>query len=178
VRQTDINTGVADTTSRLYTAFVEHHRTFGETEDFYAYGKGSGRSDRPNGLQGRTDSGLGIGYTVRFLDDNTTLNLEAGPSIVWENNVGTLPTSTWTSRFAANFDSKLNADISLTTKAEYFRSVGNTEDASAIGEVGLRWTLKITWFMQLSSSFAWDSTPAPGFESSDYRQSLTIGTTF
>lgn len=178
VRQTDLSSGIANTTSRLYTAFVEHHRTFDESDDFYAYGKGSGRSDRPNGLQGRTDGGIGIGYTVHFFDDNATLSLEAGPSMVWENNVGIVPTSTWTSRFAVNLDSKLNTDIRLTTKAEYFRSVESAENASAIGEIGLRWTLKNTWFLQLSSSFAWDSTPAPGFENSDYRQSLTIGITF
>jgi len=178
VRQTEAATGTASTTSRLYTGSIEHHRTFGEGDDFYAYGKGSGRSDVPNGLQGRTDGGLGIGYTFRFCEDKTHLNLEGGPSMVWENNVGAFPTNTWTARLAARFDSALSDDLSLTSKAEYFRSVGDAQDASATGEVGLRWTFKSTWFLQLSSSVSWDGTPAAGFENSDYRQALTVGTTF
>ncbi|MDP6849383.1 MAG: DUF481 domain-containing protein [Planctomycetota bacterium] len=178
VRQTDQSTGVPSTTSRLLDLSAEHHRFFDEKHDFYGYGKGSGRSDEPNGLSHRTDIGLGLGYTWRWDGDQTTLNLEGGPSMVRENNVGALSEAAWTSRLAARLDSPISEGLTLTSKAEYFQSMTQAEDASATAECGLRWALEGDWFLQFTSSISWDGTPAPGFEQTDYRQAFTLGTSF
>jgi|TARA_B100000959_G_scaffold278872_1_gene338030 putative salt-induced outer membrane protein YdiY len=178
VRQSEQSTGISSTTSRLLDLSAEHHRFFDDANDFYAYGKGSGRSDEPNGLSHRTDVGLGIGHTWRWDEGKTSLNFEGGPSMVRENNVGALSDSAWTSRLAARLDSPLSDKLTLTSKVEYFQSMSRAEDASATTECGLRWSLAGDWFLQFTSSLSWDGTPAPGFEQTDYRQSFTLGTSF
>jgi len=177
VRQTNPSSGTATTTSRLYTAAIEHHRFFGETQDFYGYGKGSTRSDVPNGLELRSDAGLGLGHTWRW-DEKDSLNFEAGPSVVRENNVGSLAKVTWTGRVALRLEQTLFKTWLLTSKAEHFRSIGNSQDASTTAEVGIRWAFSEHWFAQVTSGISWDGTPAPGFGKEDFRQSLTFGLTF
>lgn len=167
------------TTSRLYRLAADHHRFLDETDNLYLYGNASGRSDVPNGLDIRQTVGVGIGHTWRWDDDQSSVSAEAGPSWLKENMVG-LPSGDGAinGRAAARLDSKLDEDWSLLGRAEFFQSFDETDDRSLTGELGVRWNFDDTWYLQATAGVSWDNTPAPGFDKTDYRYVLGVGTTF
>lgn len=177
IRQTDATTGSTSTQSRLYHGSVEHHRFFDEEADAYVYGKGAGRSDVPNGLEIRTDIGGGLGYTFR-LGEEATLSFEGGAAWLREDNVGAEPGAAASGRAALRLDLPINEDLSMTSRGEFFSSFEDIADRSFTGEIGLRWMLNSTWFVQATASLAWDNTPGPGLGQSDTRYVIGIGTTF
>ncbi|HEX9795036.1 MAG TPA: DUF481 domain-containing protein [Planctomycetota bacterium] len=179
VRQTNQTTGDATSTARLYRVAGEHHRFLDDTENLYLYGKASGRSDVPNGLDLREDAGVGLGHTWHWNEDSTEFSLEGGPSVLKENNVG-LPSgdAAVNGRAGARLDSDLHDDWKLLGRAEFFQSFDIGDDRSATGEIGLRWSMNSTWHLGATVGVAWDNTPAPGFESTAYRYVLSVGTSF
>ncbi|KAA3608732.1 MAG: DUF481 domain-containing protein [Planctomycetota bacterium] len=178
VRQTDPTTGDAFSTGRLYRLAGEHHRFLDAEDNLYAYGKGSARSDEPNGLQIREDIGVGAGYTWRWDEDQGQFSLEAGPSYLRENNVGLLMDDSVNGRLAARLDWGFTESWKLLGRGEFFQSFDESDDRSFTGELSVRWNFQETWFLQGTAAVAWDNTPAPGFSSTDTRYVLAVGTTF
>ena len=179
VRQTDRITDDATTSSRLYQGSVEHHRFLDAEDNLYAYGKGSARRNVPTGLQIREDVGVGGGYTWRWKDDKAQFSLEGGPSALKENNVGVLSGDmALNGRAACNYENHLSEDLVSTFKAEFFQSFDETDDRSATAEAKLRWAMNGTWHLEAGVATAWDNTPAPGFEKTDWIYFLQVGTSW
>lgn len=177
VRQEDA-TGDAVTTTRLYTLGASHNRYLSDARDLYAYANGNWRKDEPHGLQVRETAGLGAGYSWKWDEDRSSFNVEAGPSYVIEN-LALLPSDSFASaRFAENLDWRLAEDWKVINHGELLQSLDDTDDRSATGDLGVRWAFSGTWFAQATAAVAWDNTPAPGFEKTDWRYTLSIGTTF
>lgn len=177
VRQGDA-TGDSDTTTRLYTAGASHNRYLNEARSFYGYVNGNWRKDEPHGLQVRETAGLGVGYSWKWDTDKSSFNLEAGPSYVIENLTG-LPSDSFASgRVAEALDWAIAEDWKLVSRGEFLQSFDDTDDRSATGDLGLRWNFEGTWFAQATVAVAWDNTPAPGFEDTDWRYTLGVGTSF
>ncbi len=176
VRQ-ELSAGDADTTSRLHHFGLEYHSLFGEENAWFFYSKSSARNDTPNGLELRADIGLGLGYRHAW-SDNSWTSFEFGPSLIRENQLGTLSEDTFSSRLAVATDLDLTHGWSWTAKGEYFASTELADDRSFTGESGIRWSFREGWFMQGTASLAWDGTPAIGFGESDSRFVFSIGMTF
>ncbi|MCX8229301.1 MAG: DUF481 domain-containing protein [Planctomycetota bacterium] len=170
--------GESETSSRLMHLGVEHHRFLDADGDWYAYGKSSSRRDVPNGLELRADIGLGMGWEHRWNQDQTILTLEAGPSLLREDNVGSSKTDTLSGRSALTFKLPIAEKWTLETKAEYFFATGNTDANSLTSSVDMDWNFSEDWFLSFGNALAWDGTPAPGFQETDLRWTVNIGTTF
>ncbi len=170
--------GEAETSSRLMHLGVEHHRFLDEEGDWYAYGKSSSRRDVPNGLELRADIGLGMGWKHRWNQDQTSLTLEAGPSLLREDNVGSLKSDTLSGRSAVELELPVADKWALGIKTEYFFSTGNTNANSLTSSVDMDWNFSEDWFLSFGNALAWDGTPAPGFQKTDLRWTVNIGTTF
>jgi len=177
-RQQNQLTGNSFSTSRLYRLAGAYHRFLDDEEKLYLYGKGQGRSDAPNGLDIREDLGVGVGYSWYWNERNSEVSFEGGPSYVKENNVGALVDDYLSGRAEARLDWEFARSIRLLGRSEYIQSFDNTDDRSATGELSLRWSFESSWYLQATLGVAWDNTAAPGFQSTDYRYVLAVGTSF
>ncbi|RMH04516.1 MAG: DUF481 domain-containing protein [Planctomycetota bacterium] len=180
VRQTDPVTSDASTSSRLYRGAVEHHRFLDDENNLYLYGKGSAFRNVPTGLQVREDLGLGAGYTWRWKDGDAQFSLEGGPSALKENLV-LLPAgdTALNGRAACGYENKISDDLKATFKAEFFQSFDVSADRSATAEAKLRWQMtEAAWYLEAGVATAWDNTPAPGFEKTDWIYTLQVGTSW
>jgi len=173
-RSTDKATGTKTTNSRLYQYDGAYNRFFSEAKEWYAYGNADVRQDSPNGLQSR--NGLGVGVGRRFhMFETTEVNLEGGASYVTENKVGTLSDTSGVGRIAYDFTSPLSESMEFTGAGVYLNG-GDIE--TYIQDLGLKWNLNGSWYLQLSVNVAYDANPTAGFGSTDRRYNLVIGTTF
>ncbi|TAH36871.1 MAG: DUF481 domain-containing protein [Planctomycetota bacterium] len=178
VRQEDSATGDSTTTSRLYTAGASHNRYFSAARTWYAYANGAWRMDEPHGLQVRDSAGVGVGHSWKWDEDKSSFNAEAGPSYVIENLVA-LPSDSFASaRVAEALDWAIGTDWKIINHGELLQSVDDTDDRSATADAGVRWTFASTWFAQATVAVAWDNTPAPGFEKTDWRYTVSLGSSF
>ncbi len=179
VRQTDRVTDDATTSSRLYMGAVEHHRFLDDEDNLYLYGKGSARRNVPTGLQIREDVGVGAGYTWRWKEDKTQFSLEGGPSALKENNFG-VPSGdlALNARAACNYENEINEDLKAVFKAEFFQSIDETDDRSLVAELKARWAVNGDWYLEAGVATAWDNTPAPGFDKTDWIYGIQVGTSW
>lgn len=179
VRQTDRVLNDATTSSRLYVGSVEHHRFLDDADNLYLYGKGSARRNVPTGLQIREDLGIGAGYTWRWKEDAAQFSVEGGPSALKENNVGVLSgDAAINARVACSYENAISEDLKATAKAEYFQSFDITDDRSYTAEAKLRWAMNGTWHLEAGVATAWDNTPAPGFDKTDWIYMVQVGTSW
>jgi putative salt-induced outer membrane protein YdiY len=172
--------GNATTTSRLYATGGQYNRFMDEEKNLFYYGKASARKDVPVGLELRWDAGVGAGYTWYLSDDQKTFfSLEGGPSFVHEENVGSATEAdAANARVAARYGNPLWDEWILGAKSEYFISLDETEDQSFTGELTLDWTMNEDWYLKFLAAVAWDNTPSAGFESTDRRFVIGVGTNF
>ncbi len=177
-RQTDPTTQDASTTSRLVQFSTEHHRILNEKSGFFVYGKASLLGDEPNGLQQRRDLGVGIGRSWSGLDNTWELHVEGGPSALWTNRVAEAPSGAATARAAIRLDWHCSEAMELGLRSEYFYALDDSETRSGNAEALFRWDLHENWYLQLSGGVVWDGSPTIGFERADFRQALTVGTSF
>ena len=179
VRNEDPVTKDSTSTTRLYQLSAAYDHYLDDARNLYAYASGAARQDKPNGLDIRENLGVGVGHTWRWDEDNSEFNLEAGPSVLKENNVGLASGDpALNGRLAARLNSKLDEQWTLLGGAEFFQSFDETDDRILTADLGARWNFDETWFASGTVALAWDNTPAPTFKKSDWRFVLGIGTTF
>ena len=98
VRDTDQDSDISTTSSRLYRSSLQYNYYFSEDKETYLWTNVANRQDKPSGLISRVNAGSGVGYHI-LLGDDIDLNLEAGAAYVDEEKASALSEST-VARFA------------------------------------------------------------------------------
>ena len=180
-RQQDAVTGDSTTTSRLFLYDGTYNYFFSEEKHMYAYGKAAHRTNIPDGLDHRTDVGLGAGYRFGLYEGDVDdldgkAEVEAGVSWVADEKVGLEEETGAAFRGAYLFDTPVDGSLSIVNFGEY---LSNGDEIEAFThETGLKWDLNSTLYLALTWAVSWDGNPAPGFESTDRRYVLLLGATF
>lgn len=117
-----------------------------------------------------------LGYYL-IKETNTTLSVEAGPSVVVEK-YDNLPGDTYVAaRFGEKFEHKLSETAKVWQTAEYIPQVDRWVEKYLInGEVGISASITKQWGLRVVGQVSHDSEPAPGRKQNDLR--LIAGTDY
>ncbi|MBC8369296.1 MAG: DUF481 domain-containing protein, partial [Planctomycetes bacterium] len=83
VRDTDQDSDISTTSSRLYRSSLQYNYYFSEDKETYLWTNVANRQDKPSGLISRINAGSGVGYHI-LLGDDIDLNFEVGAAYVDE----------------------------------------------------------------------------------------------
>ena len=173
VRDTDQDSDISTTSSRLYRSSLQYNYYFSEDKETYLWTNVANRQDKPSGLISRVNAGSGVGYHI-LLGDDIDLNLEAGAAYVDEEKASALSEST-VARFAIDLSWPINDNLSIHSSSEFLSST----DIETYGQdFNLRYTLENNWYLQFSNNTAYDAYPSAGSLTTDSRFNLTLGTSF
>ncbi len=173
------NTGTGDsalTTEENVEALAKYDRFF--TENWYGFGLVGFMKDHIANLDYRFTPGVGVGYQW-YETPTFNLSTEAGLSYVFERYDPGGNNEFLAARFAYHVDKKLRDNVTVFSNLAYLPSLENfTEDYLINADAGLRVDLTKTFFSQARVEWNYDSAPAPGSGSNDYRYLVGIGWRF
>lgn len=117
-----------------------------------------------------------VGYYL-IKETNTSLSVEAGPSVVMEK-FDHLPSDTYiAARFGEKFEHKLSDTAKIWQTAEYIPRVDRWAEKYQInGEVGISSAITKQWGLRVVAQVLYDNGAAPGRENTDFR--LIAGTDY
>ena len=156
------------------TAYAQYNRLF--TDRFYGGLRVSFNYDAIADLSYRVTVGPLAGYYL-IKSTNTTLSVEAGPSIVFEKVQQRGPGQLLRGSSGEHFDQKLTATTRIWEDLSYVPKVDDWSEKYIItGEVGIDAAINKHWSLRIVLQDIYDSLPAVGREHNDMR--LIAGTAY
>jgi len=156
------------------TAYGQYNRLF--TDRVYGGLRVSFNYDAIAALSYRVTVGPLAGYYL-VKSTNTTLSVEAGPSMVFEKYNNADPDSYYGFRLGEHFDHKLTATTKIWEDLSYVPKVDDWSEKYIItGEVGIDAAINKHWSLRIVLQDIYDSLPAVGREHNDMR--LIAGTAY
>ena len=117
-----------------------------------------------------------VGYYL-IKETNTTLSVEAGPSMVVEKYEKQSSDNYIAMRFAEKYEHKLSETAKIWQTAEYIPQIDRWVEKYIIsGEVGISAAITKQWGLRVVGQIIHDSEPAPGLKRNDLR--LIAGTDY
>ena len=144
------------------------------TERFFYGINSSYFTDRVADLDYRTELGLILGYNL-IKNDDTSLSLEIGPGMAWEEQGGESHDLV-INRFAQRFEHKLKKRAKIWQSIAFTPKFDNFNDYNLIAEAGIDTTISEYWALRSSIRHQYDSSPAAGRQSDD--TSLLMGLSY
>ena len=181
-REEDQTTGENFSDRRLLVIDSQYNYYFSEAKNLYGYGKGAYRTDRPNGLDVRTDIGAGAGYKFDLYGEKAYAAIEAGVSYVDDQKIdmmgGTpdsLSVSTAALRLAYDINTPLTPTMDFVNQGE---SLNGDDLETYIHTTTYRWALRDNLYLAASFQIIFDGNPAPGDTSTDRIFTVSMGLSF
>ena len=160
--------------TEFVTAFGQYNRLF--TDRFYAGFRVSHNYDGIADLSYRVTVGPLAGYYL-VKATNTTLTVEAGPSVVFEKFQNQSENTYLGLRLAERFEQKLSATTKFWQSLSYVPEVDKwSEKYIVTGEAGVDAAITKKWSLRVVFQNIYDSQPANGREHNDER--LIAGTAY
>ena len=135
------------------------------TERFFYGINGSYFTDRIADLDYRTELGLSLGYYL-IKNDDTSLSLETGPGLAWENQGGE-SRDLVINRFAQRLEHQLSDRAKIWQSIVFTPKFDDFSDYNLIAEAGIDTTISEHWALRSSVRYSYDSSPAAGRQSND-----------
>jgi putative salt-induced outer membrane protein len=169
----DANTGVETTSENYIFGGIQWDHMF--TPKLYGGLRMTGRQDEVADLQYRFTVSPLVGYYF-IKTDKDLLNVEAGPSYVWERQGGEY-NSYFAVRFAQKYEHKFSDKARIWEAVEYIPEAEDWVGNYIINaEVGVEASFTKALALRLVAQNSYDSEPAPGRQSNDFR--LIAGVTY
>ena len=160
--------------TEFLNAFGQYNRMF--SERFYAGLRTDFTYDGIARLSYRVTVSPLAGYYL-IKETNTTLTVEAGPSVVFEKYMDQDADTYCGFRLGERFEQKLSATTKLWQSASYVPNVERwTEKYIITAEVGIDTAITKKWSLRVVFQDIYDSEPAAGRENNDMR--LIAGTAY
>ena len=155
-------------------AFAQHNRLF--TDRFYAGLRADFNYDGIADLSYRVTLSPLLGYYL-IKATNTTLAVEAGPSVVFEKYQSKDEDTYMGVRFGERFEQKISATTKFWQSASYVPQVDKwTEKYIITAEAGIDTAITKKWSLRVVVQDVYDSQPAAGRKNNDVR--LIAGTAY
>jgi len=152
-----------DTSTDSFRIQGQYNRQVNER---FFYGiNGSYFTDRVADLDYRTELGLILGYNL-IKNDDTSLSLEIGPGMAWEEQGGKSHDLV-INRFAQRFEHKLKKRAKIWQSIAFTPKFDDFNDYNLIVEAGIDTTISEHWALRSSIRHQYDSSPAAGRQSDD-----------
>jgi putative salt-induced outer membrane protein len=162
--------------TEFVTAFGQYNRLF--TERFYAGFRASYNYDGIADLSYRVTVGPLAGYYL-VKATNTTLSVEAGPSVVFEKFQNQSENTYLGLRLAERFEQKLSATTKFWQSVSYVPEVDKWSEKYIItGEAGIDAAINKQWSLRVVFQNIYDSQPANGRQHNDERLIAGVGYKF
>jgi putative salt-induced outer membrane protein YdiY len=174
-RQRDPNTGQRSTTADNWFALGKYDYFF--SPKLYGYAQTRVEQDRVAELALRVSPGIGAGYQWYEMPD-FSLSTEAGLNWVYERYYSDGDDEHVAGRLAYHVEKKINDKVTLFHDVEYLPSLEMIDDFNVNADAGMRTTIYKNLFSELKAEWQYDSTPAPGAQSDDFRYTLSVGWNF
>jgi len=160
--------------TEYFTAFGQYNRLF--TERFYAGYRTSFNYDGIAGLSYRITTGPLAGYYL-VKATNTTLTVEAGPSVVFQKYQGQGENTYYGFRLGQHFEHKLTASTKIWEDVSYVPDVERwSEKYTVTAEAGIDAAINKHWSLRVVFQDIYEGEPANDRLKNDAR--LIAGTAF
>lgn len=149
------------------SGYSQYNRLFGAEDRWFGYARLDALHDAVADVEYRITFGPGLGYYL-IKKETTELNLEAGPSFVYEK-VGDQENAYAAGRAAEHFTHKFNDRVRMWQDFEILTQMDEAKNFIINAEIGVEASLTEAFSVRTYIQDTYDNEPAPGRKPNDVK---------